>query len=339
MELSNKHIAFILIMLLSVILSPGNSILTAQDIQVNARLEDDMILIGDQTTLTLEATVPPSCRVVWPQVGDTLLRQIEVVKMFQVDTLQQEGPAGNLRLTQQLVITSFDSGYYAIPPFLFLYQKEGTTDYQTAETEAMLLQVDNPKVNMAEDIKDIKGPLKAPVTFAEIWPWLLAGLLLAGAIILFIYYRRRRKKTQPLVTFRRKPAQPAHIIALDELEKLRARKLWQSGKVKQYHTELTDIIRNYIAARFGIHAIKMVTHEILESMESKSVGASTHTKLKEILELADLVKFAKENPLPDEHERSMNQAIDMVKETVQPDGEIRAEVNDNQMIPITEDQK
>lgn len=338
MELLNKYIALIL-MLLLLVLSPRDNLLMAQDIQVNAKLENDVILIGDQTTLTLEATVPPSCRIVWPQVGDTLVRQIEIVSKSQVDTVQQEEPAGSLRLTQQLVITSFDSGYFAIPPFLFMYQQAGATDYQIGETEAMLLQVDNPEVNMAEDIKDIKGPLRAPVTFAEIWPWLLLGLLLAGSVILFIYYRRRRKKAQPLMAFLRKPAQPAHSIALDELEKLRTKRLWQSGKVKQYHTELTDIIRNYISARFSVHAIEMVTHEIIESLENTLVGTSALSKLKEMLELADLVKFAKENPLPDEHERSMNQAIEFVKESVHTVEVIPAEVNDSQMIPITEDQK
>ncbi len=339
MKLTSKYAAITLLLFLRAFLSPVSNLVIAQDIRVNARLEDDVILIGEQTTLTLEATVPPSCLLVWPQVGDTLVSQIEVVRKSPVDTVPQANTEGTIRLTQQLVITSFDSGYIAIPPFLFVYQTAGTEDYQTGETEAMLLQVDNPKVNMAEDIKDIKGPLRAPVTFAEIWPWLLCVLLLAGAIILFLYYRRRRKKAQPLVVFRRKPSQPPHVIALDELEKLKAKKLWQSGKVKQYHTELTDIVRNYIAARFGIHATEMVTHEILESIEKTPVGPSIRLKLRETLELADLVKFAKENPLPDEHERSLNQAVDFVKESVRTTDETPAEATDSQMISITEDQK
>ena len=317
-----QTIAFIL---LSVILFSRSYPLDAQDIELNARLESSVILIGDQTTLTLEATVPLSYRIVWPEVADTLIRQIEVINKSGIDTVRQSEASGNMILTQRMVITSFDSGYFAIPPFLFLFQKPGAVDFEAMETEALLLEVDNPDVDLAGDIKDIKGPLKAPVTFAEIWPWLLAGLIVAGGVLFYIYYRRRRKKSQPLVVFRRKPVQPAHIIALDELEKLRARKLWQSGKVKQYHTELTDIVRNYITAKFGIHAIEMVTHDIIESVEGTAVTQQTRSKLKEMLELADLVKFAKENPLPDEQERSMNQAIDFVKESIHTVEEIPPE--------------
>ncbi|MDD5507250.1 MAG: hypothetical protein PHD25_02845, partial [Bacteroidales bacterium] len=92
-------------------------------------------------------------------------------------------------------------------------------------------------------------------------------------------------------------------------------------------------------ARFGIHATEMVTHEILESIEKTPVGPSIRLKLRETLELADLVKFAKENPLPDEHERSLNQAVDFVKESVRTTDETPAEATDSQMISITEDQK
>ncbi len=304
------------IILLTGILIMRHPATVAQEIRVNATLDTSMLMIGDQTILTLEAVVPPSCRVVWPEIADTLTRQIEVIRKSRIDTLEQDGLKGDRLLTQKLVITSFDSGYFAIPPFVFLYQQPGAAEYKARQTEALLLTVDNPDIDPGADIKDIKGPLKAPVTFAEIWPWLLAALLLAGAVFLVFWYLKKRKKAQPLVTFRRKPLQPAHIIALDELEKLRAKKLWQAGKIKQYHTELTEIVRNYISAKFHVHAIEMVTPDILEALEEKPVDTATRSKLKAMLELADLVKFAKENPLPDNQERSMNQAVDFVKETI-----------------------
>ncbi len=315
MKQIKKYQSFVFIFLV-IVLSPWNHPALAQEIELNARLDTSALLIGDQINLTLEAKIPRSYHLVWPEIADTLIRQVEVIKKSRIDTLDQPDASGALLLTQKMVITSFDSGYFAIPPFIFLYQKPGETDYQVAETEALLLEVNNPDIDLKGDIKDIKVPLKAPVTFAEIWPWLLAGLILAGGILLLIYFLRRRKKAQPLVMFRRKPPQPAHIIALDELEKLRAKKLWQSGKVKQYHTELTDIIRDYIMTKFGIHAVEMVTPEILESVEGTRLNPATRLKLQEMLELADLVKFAKENPLPDEQERSMNYAIDFVKESI-----------------------
>ncbi|MBE9481570.1 MAG: hypothetical protein IMY69_07740, partial [Bacteroidetes bacterium] len=115
-----------------------------------------------------------------------------------------------------------------------------------------------------------------------------------------------------------KPKIPPHVIALDALEKLRINKLWQSGKIKEYHTEITDIIRVYIHERFGIDAMEMTTDEILASFNKKNdeVDDGLKNKLKQTLMLADLVKFAKEKPLPLENDKSLNNSIDFVKETI-----------------------
>lgn len=290
----------------------------AQTIRVTATLDTTEMTIGDQTRLTLEAMAPESYRIIWPEIRDTIIQQIEVIHQSPVDTIREPENPGSLLWRQELVITSFDSGYYAIPPFVFLYKThEEATGYMAAETEAMLLEVYNPEVDMRGDIRDITEPLRAPVTFAEIWFWLLTGIAVAGIVVLTVYYLQRRKRSQPLVALRRKPLLPAHIIALEELDKLRARKLWQTGKVKQYHTELTEIVRSYIEAKFNIPALEMVTHEIIEAVGKTGMNSETLTKLTQMLGLADLVKFARENPLPDEQERSLNQAIEFVKESIQ----------------------
>ncbi len=106
------------IILLTGILIMRHPATVAQEIRVNATLDTSMLMIGDQTILTLEAVVPPSCRVVWPEIADTLTRQIEVIRKSRIDTLEQDGLKGDRLLTQKLVITSFDSGYFAIPPFV-----------------------------------------------------------------------------------------------------------------------------------------------------------------------------------------------------------------------------
>jgi hypothetical protein len=180
----------------------------------------------------------------------------------------------------------------------------------------MLLEVHTPEVDMEEDIKDITSPLKVPVTFAELWPWLLGIVVIGAAIGFLIYYLKKRKSSQPLIQIRKKPVLPPHQVAFEELEKLRAKKLWQSGKIKQYHTELTDIVRTYIQSKFNIRASELVTSEILEELEKIHLPPETLSKTRQMLELADLVKFAKEHPLPEDEERSMNYAIDFVKDTI-----------------------
>ena len=294
----------------------GTNAVSAQEATVTATLDTSSILIGDQIHLRLNLTVPRIAAVVWASVADTITSKIEVIKRSPIDSVLTGQPEGMKTLSQLLTITSFDSGYIAIPPFVFLYKNKGDNDYKSAETEAMLLEVRQPEVNLSGEIKDIKGPMKAPVTFAELLPWILAVL---GAALLtygIIYYIRKRKKAEPLIPLRHKPALPPHVIALEALENLRAKKLWQSGKIKEYHSELTEIIRVYIEGKFKVMALEMVTTDILESLKSKAIEPGTQAKLKAMLELADMVKFAKEHPLPEEQEQSMNYAIDFVKDTI-----------------------
>jgi hypothetical protein len=101
-----------------------------------------------------------------------------------------------------------------------------------------------------------------------------------------------------------------------ELEKLRAKKLWQTGKIKDYHTELTDILRKYFEDRFHIMAMESTTAEILEDLEAKTLIAKENREvLSRILLMADLVKFAKYLPLPEEHDHSMEYAVDFINKT------------------------
>jgi hypothetical protein len=294
----------------------GASAVSAQEATATATLDTSSILIGDQIHLKLNLTVPRPASVVWANVADTITSKIEVIKRSTIDSVLTGQPEGMKTLTQMLTITSFDSGYIAIPPFIFLYKSKGDNDYKSAETEAILLEVRRPEVNLSDEIKDIKGPMKAPVTFAELLPWILAALGVALLTYGIIYYIRKRRKAEPLIQLRHKPALPPHVIALEALENLRAKKLWQSGKIKEYHTELTEIIRVYIEGKFKVMALEMVTTDILESLRSKAIESATQTKLKNMLELADMVKFAKEHPLPQEQEQSMDYAIDFVKDTI-----------------------
>ena len=108
---------------------------------------------------------------------------------------------------------------------------------------------------------------------------------------------------------------PPHTKALEELEKLALKKLWQEGKIKEYYTGITDILREYIYGRYGIGAAEMTSDEIMQALKRKDINEAMKGKLMEIMVLADLVKFAKENPLPEDHEFCFNASIDFIKET------------------------
>jgi hypothetical protein len=283
----------------------------AQEVHVDARLDTSSILIGDQVDFKIRLQIPTSTSFLWPALADTLPENIEIVKRSDIDTTRLDD--GFLNVEQILTLTVFDSGYYVIKPLEFRY---GDNLSESVETEPYLLNVFTVEVDTTQAMKPIKGPMSAPLTFAEILPWGLAGLFFIALIIGLIYYLSKKKNKQPIIIKKPKPKIPAHRLALDELEKLKYEKLWQRDKIKEYHSRLTDILRVYIEDVFNIPAPEMTTWEIIRSFAGAKIEKSNLESLRIILELADLVKFAKYKPLPDEHEKSMTLALRFVQQTM-----------------------
>ncbi len=286
----------------------------AQQVTAVATPDTTDILIGDQIEFSIEFTMPLDYRVLWPFQKDTLTRNVEIIRQSPVDTAINE--AGNLvKMFQTFTITSFDSGYYRIPPLKFRYQPIDDTVFMEASTMPSYLRVHTMAVDTSQAIKAIKPPLRAPLTFREVLPWLLISLAALAITLLIVYVISRRKKKQPLFTIRPRPVLPPHIIALNGLEALRGKKLWQAGKVKDFYTELTDIVRVYIEDRFGVNAVEMTTDEILDGMRNTDANREAIGRLSQMLKLADLVKFAKEKPLPVDNDNSLNNSIVFVNDT------------------------
>jgi hypothetical protein len=111
-----------------------------------------------------------------------------------------------------------------------------------------------------------------------------------------------------------KPDVPFHTQILNRLQELRGKKLYQQD-TKAYHSELTDIIRDYLEKRYVIKTHEKTSDEIFTSLKFIDMDQENRNLLRQILLLADLVKFAKEKPLPAENEQSMDNAIAFVSKT------------------------
>jgi len=142
-------------------------------------------------------------------------------------------------------------------------------------------------------------------------------LVIHGIIILiFAVYKKYFKKQPDLNSKEMKLLLPPYVVALSQLDKIKQEKPWQQGRSKEYHTELTDIVREYIERVFNINSMEMTSEEILEHLKNLKVEQKiAYTGLKQILQLADLVKFAKWNATPDEHELSLTNAYLFVNHT------------------------
>lgn len=290
--------------------------LSAQKMSVRAQIDSNKIVIGEQTELLLKADIHNSQNIRFPVFQDTIIGGVEVIEVLEIDTAFTKGNERFL-LSQKVLVTSFDSGGYVLPPFVFISDKN-----DTLKTNETLLKVTTVQVDTAEtSVKPIHDVYDAPMTFAEFIDtykyWLLGGFaLIVAAVLTFMYFKYWRKKEETVVEKKPKKVIPPHEIAFTKLEKLKEEKLWQAGKVKKYYTELTDILREYIENRYAISTGEQTSSEILDACEREpQISDERVVELRKILTLSDLAKFAKSQPLPDENDMAFAKAKNFVQQT------------------------
>ena len=278
-------------------------------IVVSASIDSTMLMLGDQTAMHLEVTHEASEQVVWPALGESLQDGIEIVDRSAIDTTTL--PDGRVQLKQDLMLTSFKDSLFAIEP---LYVTSGE---DTFWTEPLALNVIQPfEIDSANAITDIKDIEKAPIWWWGIIRWILLVLLAIGLIELGFWlwkkYDKYRKQEQE--TIDPELLRPADEVALEKLDEIKAQKIWKDGKVKEYQTELTDVVREYIGRRFEVHSTEKTSDETLREMKPL-IDKDLYGRLSKMLQLADLVKFAKWHTTPDENEQGLLTAYDFVNET------------------------
>ncbi len=314
---NNTTYRFLTSIILLTAFSFGSS---AQGVKVKAEIDSSSIVIGEQTKLKLTANYRvdngKNIKVKFPELVDTIRKEIEIADQSKMDSVFDKNDIYNLTLSRTYLITSFDSGYWAIPPFKFIVND----DTAGAFTEPLLLQVTSVAVDTTQAIKDIKPPFEISYT---LWDWIkdnmyIVYIVLATIVlvILVIYLARKFSKRAPVV-FVEKPKIPPHIIALEKLEKIKTQNLWQEGKIKLYYSSVTDTVREYIEERFKIQALEQTTAEIIYGFRNTAIDEESFSKLKELLKLSDLVKFAKETPMANENEKSLQYAFDFINGTKQ----------------------
>lgn len=284
----------------------------AQDIRATARVDSNNILIGDWLKLHIEVQHSSGITVKFPSLADSL-QGLEIIHR---DTPTVKNNDRQVLESASYTITAFDSGTYIIPPMAIQYTVGGDTTRRIAETSPIPIFVHGIAVDTTQEIKDVKPPLSVPITIADVLPYLIGIVAAGGVVWLFYYIRKKRKRGEPLIP--EPPSRPAHEIALDALRALEAEHLWQRGKLKEYHSQLTDIVRTYIEKRFNVMAMESTSDEILDSRVIAGLEKDVLETLREILIRADFVKFAKFQPLPEENESSLRLAVGFVERTWRP---------------------
>jgi len=245
-----------------------------------------------------------------PLFSDSIVKGLDLVEQAKTDTVKAEN--GSLKVTQHYVVTAFKDSILTIRAFPFVINGD------TVWSNPLSIKVVQPfKVDTAaSSVADIKPVYEPKFDWAGLIQIILLILvILALLVVLYIYVRKYWQK-KPIFEKAPEPALPPHIIALNQLDKIKENKPWQQGRTKEYHTELTDVIREYIEPVFGMKSMEMTSEEILYQLRAmRKNDKTTYLGLQQILQLADLVKFAKWNPLPDEHELSLKNAYLFVNQT------------------------
>ncbi len=290
--------------------------LNAQNVEVEGKVNDTKVQVGKPFTLDLSLKVPYGWFVEWNDFAiDTLSEQLDIIKRSEVERTADAD--SNVIVKQQLTLMTFDTGQIQVPAVGLTYAKSfDDPDRLKAYTDPINLYSTTIMVDTTMAYKPIVEPIAAPVQMKEVFPWILAVLLLALVVFGIWYWRKHRKtKVDADGNIVRGPVIPPYDKAVGDLENLRQQKLWQSGKVKEYFSSLTDIAREYIEGQFGVNAVEMTTDDILEEVKPLHFSQETYNKLKGTMEVADLVKFAKYSAANLESENAMNSMTEFVNES------------------------
>ena len=300
------------ILIFFILINSFNYKLFSQEPQASAKVNKSTALIGDQITLTLQFKSVEKLHVIFPTLPDSI-GKIEIISRAKPDTL---GTNGYRLLTQRLTITSFDSGYYEIPAQTFTYEKKGFSEPFPVSTNPVYVKFATVAVDTTAEIKDIKKPMDLPLTFWDFFPWILVFAGVIGLAFLLNYFlKKRKKKLYGDLSY--DPSIPAHVAALEALKTLENEKLWQKSLYKQYFIRLTGIIRLYIERRFEIPALEMISEDIIVALKKLNLENNLFNDINLLLQTADLVKFAKYQPLSDECSNGMSISYDFVYKTIQ----------------------
>ena len=317
MRLFHYIIIYVLVLLVG-----GVAVAQSQAPTITSHLSADTVRIGDRVILSVDVEKDVMQQVEFPifsfsKEGSDEQQEpsIEVVADFAPDTLSKEGRRVHLRKRYEMAV--YDEGKYNLGRAQVLYLDKNIVDTLKADAEQMLF-VKSVKIDTTGYIRDLKPQktlkwhVKEHIGYMGIALGVL--LLLALAFYIFVLYLRKRGRSLSDL-FKPAPPVPAHIVAIEALERLHDEKLWQNNKHKLYYSSLSDILRTYLAGRFEVGAMEMTSDEIAEALRQLDIEEKQKMDLLSVLRDADLVKFAKATPEAEENELAYNKAYYFVEET------------------------
>lgn len=266
----------------------------AQYLRAEAKLNADTVSVGQRFDFDIVLVLPDNETVVeWPEFGDTLTKDVEIVEVGEIEK------KGEMQ-SRRLVLSAFGDGETEIPSQTFNYGRD-TILNNTASTRALTVFVNAAAIDTTQSFKPIRMPKRQSITIVEVSEMAGAVVVLAVFVVLVSYFTKKKKNPTIVKTekVKKTPKIPAIVTARAKMTEIREKERWNIHDVKQYYTELTDVVREYLEGQFLIDAVEMTSDEIIASVSENKIDENLIMKLKATLTTADLVKFAKAAPSPE----------------------------------------
>lgn len=281
-------------------------------VTVDVKIDSLELWVGEQTRITLDVSADAKSKLVMPRLkaGDMLIPGVEVVEVAKADTQRLNEGARNL-ISQSYTVTSFDSAFYYLPPFVV--EVDGK-EYKSKSLALRVLSVPVDTVHLDRfygpvDIMDV------PFSWSD-WSLIfgLSVLLLLWVLGLAYFYIRYRDNKPIIKIIKLAPKVLPHTKAMEEIDQIKAEKAWAKEDSKEYYTRLTAILRTYIEQRYGFNAMEMTSTEIIDRLLNEQTPESL-SELRMLFQTADLVKFAKYNTMINENDANLVNAIEFINQT------------------------
>jgi cadmium resistance protein CadD (predicted permease) len=271
--------------------------------QIETKIDSSSILIGDQIKLSVKSNLNDLKN--WKTFKDSI-GKFEIISSSQIDTLQTDS---GWILNQNYTLTHWDSGTFYIPS---ISMEEQTSD-------SILVYINTIESLIEGDIKGIKQPINTPISLKEILPYILIFLLIL-LVSLFIYHQLKNRKKTVKVEEKIEVIIPPFQIALNLLYKLKDKNLLKQNEVKEYHSQISEILRRYIENGLDLKAMELSSNEIVSSLKQQRIDTIS---IEKVFRISDLAKFAKFQPLEIENKECLEMAILFVEQTKPKQNELQ----------------
>lgn len=281
----------------------------SQHPRVAMEVDTTAIHVGDPVSVRLVVDHPPGWSVLWADSVD--VSPFEVQRFQPVEPQSDED--GVARSVAELVVTSFELGELELPPIPVLVAAPGGS-VDTLTTDPFRIGVESVGLDDTGDIREIKGPL----SIARSWWGPLAWLVLAVAVAAGAVHLWRRRRTRPIARPAGPPPPPPRphdLVALEALAALEASSMLERGEVKEYHVQVSEIVRTYVEGQLAVPALELTTGEVVAGLRRAALGEPVCGSFGAFLERCDLVKFAKWRPSTADSRGALEQARELVRMT------------------------